>query len=216
MRLLLLFALCFLVFPSVAIAQDGPFFNVPEEQAPLDEILGLTPPKEKREKTGNIKKDIALRYYDNCSKYDHPLLTEEGQDILCSCTSDGIENALTTEEAQSLYKTGLAAIKAREKMMKYIYGPCMQYPIRNLAYDACMGNKAVQDSMDDYKVICNCSADTMGRFMSANYEEIMNGALQSPQWYNDPLGHYLQSDGFQLKSSGFLKRCVQIHVYGWK
>lgn len=214
MRIFFVLFTLIIAHPTLAHAQ-GTFSNENKEEQSIDEQLGLTAPEEGRKSSGDIRKDIALRYYDDCKKYKEGVLSTGEQDLFCSCISNGIDLGLSTEEAQLLYDESSKGQRARDKMMLKIYAPCMKFPIRNAVKDTCLGSQAL-DAYPQKPSLCDCQSDMMTQQINIIAESIVRGALQSNKWYKDPLGSYLQTEEFRRQADGYLERCVQIFVYGWK
>jgi len=215
MRFFLVLFVFMVSLPTLANAQ-GAFSNEKqEEQKPIDEQLGLTKPKEGRKSSGDIRKDIALRYYDDCKKYKEGVLSTSEQDLFCSCISSGINLGLSTEEAKLLYDESRKGQRARDKMMLKIYAPCMKYPVQETVESTCFQSKAL-NAYPQKKSLCDCQSSMITQHVNIIAESIVQGALQSEKWYKDPLGNYLKSNDFRAKVDGYLERCMQIFVHGWE
>ena len=212
--ILLTFIVSFIPFAHVAHAQ-GAFSTEEKQEQSIDEQLGLTKPKNERESSGDIRKDIALRYYDDCNKYKEGVLSAAEQDMFCSCISNGIDLGLSTEEAKLLYDESRKGQRARDKMMLEIYAPCMKFPIRDTVINTCRTSKAM-DGYPQKKTLCECQANMLTQHVGIISENLVQGALQSEKWYKDPIGNYLQSQDFRSSADGYLQRCIQIFVYGWE
>lgn len=215
MRLFLILLIFAMAPVHIAYAQDVFSNENQEEEQSIDEQLGITKPDKGRGKTGDVRKDIALRYYDDCKKYKEGVLAKAEQDLFCACISNGIEMGLSAEEATLLYEQNRKGQKARDKMMLKIYAPCMKFPIQDTVKKECMSSKAM-DSYPQKRTLCDCQANMITQHVGIHAESIVQAALQSEKWYKDPIGSYLKTNDFGRQSAGYLERCVQIFVYGWK
>lgn len=201
-----------------AQANDGSFqlAQFDPRELTLDEELGLTEPEEKSATPEDRKTQLANRYYNGCIANPTPALPKSAQESLCSCAAVGMESDMTLEEVEGLFTQVPKSANYREKFLTEIYGNCLKYPMRAFILDDCMSNKKFRREVKQYKQVCECAADTTGRYFNQMGPTLMLGALQGDWSAPDPLMNVITSREFGRVSAGYLRRCVQIHVFGLK
>lgn len=180
----------------------------------LDEQLGLSEPEEKQETPEEKKERLANRYYNGCMANPTPVLPSAAQEALCGCASVGMQNDMSLKEIEGLYTSVPKSADYRQKFLTEIYGNCLKYPMRTFMLDNCMDNKKFRREVAEYKEVCECAADTTGRYFNKMGPTLMLGSLQGDWDSPDPLMNVIEHYEFKRVMSGYLQRCVQIHVFG--
>ncbi|MFP4313731.1 MAG: hypothetical protein ACLFR0_05320 [Alphaproteobacteria bacterium] len=211
-HLLVLLAMLMIGFP--AYAQDSALPGTPERERSIDEQLGITKQEERR-KSGDPKKDFALKFYDNCLKTAHPMMTERARDLLCSCTAREMEDGMELEELNALFNDKDKAPDIYRAIMQTHYAHCSRHAVRETTYDLCINMEALKKTKKDWQV-CECTADTYARYMTANSKRLMTQMITRDKNALDPLGQYMESGSYQGLFRNFLDRCIEIHVWGYR
>lgn len=219
MRFLLLLLLVLIVPAHYAAAQETST-ALPGKKAPelsIDEQLGLTKRGEGRKSTGNLKRDYALKYYDECLKRKHAYISQAGKELLCGCTSQRMETDLSYEDVVALFNDKDKAPDVHRELLQVSYGQCIRHPVNLMVYNDCMNMDALKPlGQKAQHVVCKCQSDTMSRFLTINGQDVVRLELSRNPENVDPLGSYLASDSFRLIHDSHFKRCMDIHVYGYR
>lgn len=218
MRLLLPLFLLILVFAAnPAFAQDTALPGVEAPDRSIDEQLGITKPAPKRKSTGNLKRDYALQYYDECVKREHPYVSAEARKLLCGCTSQEIEANMPYNELVEMFTDEQKAPKIHQELLKTAYADCMRHPISEMMKKDCNKMPALDKIGEQRRdLVCECTGDTMARYLTARGREIIRNNVQRYPENIDPIGLYLESNSFKTSYSSYLDRCIDLHVFGYK
>lgn len=205
---LTLFALILSGAFTPALAQFEP------RELTLDEQLGLDKPKEREETPEETKTRLANHYYKSCIANPTPALPASAQETLCACASVGMKSKMTAKEIEGLYTQVPKSADYRREFLSEIYGNCLKYPMREFILDDCMSNKKFRREVPQYKQVCECAADTTGRYFNQMGPGLVRSALRV-DWDNpDPLMEIITRKEFGRITNGYIRRCVQIHVFG--
>jgi hypothetical protein len=161
-----------------------------------------------------VSNDMATKYYQNCSQQSHPKMSAEALKKLCSCTATEMTKKMSVEEIRGMAENSPNGQFLRNKMLINIYAPCMKFPTYELLMGNCVNDPKIQATMTNYKKVCHCMADTMGRHVAKNGSRIVGEALQKDPNNLDPMGGYLESRDYEVTSAGYLKRCIQVYELG--
>jgi len=194
----------------------SPQIESPQPDSDILELLDEAPkqePKTERQQPKTIT-EYANAYYKNCRKQDHPLLKGESLDILCSCTAAQIPDVMTLEQWRSMGQDNPEGQLQRNRMLMFIYTPCIKYPTRALIMDKCMNDAKVKATMRRYPKVCACLADDMALYMDENAMHTVEQALARNQKDLDPLASLLESRSFERRSEYAMSQCVKKHEFG--
>jgi len=182
----------------------------------LEEQLGLSEEEEKPETPEYKKAEFIKRYYIRCLSNPTPALPSSAQETLCSCAALNMDADMTLPEIEGLFTPVPKSAAYRRKFMTEIYANCLKYPMRNFVLDDCLRNLAFRNEVKEYRQVCECTADTVGRYFNQMGTELMTHALDNDWDDPDPLMSIISKNTFGTLTSGYLRRCVQIHVFGLK
>ncbi|MAE51389.1 MAG: hypothetical protein CMH27_06235 [Micavibrio sp.] len=213
---LILICLHFYAAPVYAQSHEGSFQLAQFDPRPqtLEDQLGLTPKEEQPVEEEDRKVYIAKRYYKDCLDNPTPALPKAAQETLCSCAAHDMQEKMSIKELDGLYTPTPKSGEYREKFLTEVYGNCLKYPMRNFILDDCMSNNTFKREIKNYRAVCECAADTTARYMNQMGPQLMLGALQGDWDHPDPLMLVITKEEFGRVTSGYLKRCMQIHVFG--
>lgn len=193
---------------------------LPGKKAPelsIDEQLGLTKKGEERKSSGNIKRDYALKYYDECLKRKHAFISQQAKELLCGCTSQRMETDLSYEDVVALFTDKDKAPAVHRELLQVSYGQCIRHPVNLMVYNDCMAIDALKPlGQQSQHVVCKCQSDTMSRFLTLHGQDAIRIELSRNPDNIDPLGSYLATESFTLIRDSHFKRCMDIHVYGYR
>lgn len=160
-------------------------------------------------------KDYANLYYKNCIKQDHPILKGESLDVLCSCTAAQIPDVMTMQQWKAAVSdAGSEGQHQRNRMLMFIYTPCVKYPARALVLDSCVNNESVRATIRRYPKVCACVADKMAEFIDKNASTTLERSLSRNSQDTDPLRSLLESPAFENHERFVMSRCAKTHEFG--
>lgn len=124
-----------------------------------------------------ITREMANGYFKNCMAQSDPRITPESQEDLCACTALKMQENFSVEEMKALGGNDSKAREAINKMMTGVYGPCMEFPVRDMVMGECLKNKELEAATKNYKAMCGCVADETGQFLAAEAPRILTEAF---------------------------------------
>lgn len=170
--------------------------GVPEEQAPADINA------------------FANAYYQNCTKKEHPIIKGEDLQMLCACTAAKIPDVMNVEQMEALQTNTSEGQYQRNRMLMFVYTPCIEYPVVALVKDSCMNNPKIKTNMSEYKKVCSCLADHMAEFVSTQAPKTIEAALKRDPRDIDPLALLVNGEAFERQSAIHMKECLLRHQFG--
>ena len=205
-----------LILLSFSGAFNAALAQFEQRNLTLEEQLGLTEPQEAPATPEDRKSALVNRYYNGCLANPTPALSASAQETLCSCAAVGMETDMSLEEIEGLYTPVTGSADYRQYFMTEIYGNCLKYPMRSFVLDNCMSNETFRKEIVQYRQVCECAADTTGRYMNQMGPTLMRAALTEDWNSPDPLMTVIANHDFRRMTAGYLRRCVQIHVFDLK
>ena len=218
-KIVFLCALFYILAPGISGAQDL-FVRKEGTQKPapetIDRRLGITPKaiEPKQDAPPASPSEFAKRYYQNCAAKSYALLNDEAIKSLCACLSVSLQDKLDINEINLLVQPTAEGQAMRIKMMQTVYAPCMKYPVYDLIKGECLQRESVKKSLGNAYQVCNCTADTMSRYVDSRNQEILQTTLRQNPGSIEPLSDYLQSDYFNRMAQTYMTQCIQIHEFG--
>lgn len=158
--------------------------------------------------------DFAGRYYQNCMAQDHPLLQGENLELLCGCTAAQLSKVMTVEQVRQMQEDTADGQYQRNRMMMFVYAPCIEHPTRALVLDQCMNDPKVRGAMKNFKTVCNCLADGMAAFMKERAPGVIESAIKYNEKDIDPLRRLLESKAFDDMSQAKMRECIALYELG--
>lgn len=216
MRFFLLISLFLSLGISLANAQE---LAIPQqgekEERTIDEELGITKEEEKEKSTGDIKKDYSLKFFDECKKTTHPMISAESRQLLCACTAQDMQKEMDYGDIVALFTDEQKAPGIYREILRTHYAGCSRHVVRDTSYDLCIGTDALKKYRKE-KAVCDCLSDTMARFMTQKGAFYIDAELSRNPGNYDPLGTYLESNTYKERYHVYLDRCIEIHVWGYR
>ncbi len=194
-----------MVFSAPAFA-EGDLFLKQHEKSESNQLFAKPEKHVTEEQEIRI---LANSYYENCLLESHPVLTPSSQNLLCACTSAKMSEEMTPDQMKAMFEEGPEGDEARSQMMAFVYAPCMEYPVRDLITQNCLGNPEVAAGSTAPKELCKCLGDKMGEFMADKGPAVIEMAMRSNPDNLDPLSNFFNSYSFQAQSSQHMAYCVK-------
>jgi hypothetical protein len=156
--------------------------------APLATAQGITP-------------EHANQYYQTCMAVDDQRMTADAQEALCSCTAARLPMVMTENDILTMNpEPGHAGRPAYDKMIAYVYGPCMQYPIQDKLMHECLNDSKIENfALRDPGAVCLCMATRTGDMLgnSETGTQIITELLRRNPGMQDPYDFILNDGRFR-------------------
>lgn len=175
--------------------------------------VDIKPENEPPETPADIN-DFANTYYENCMKTRHPVIMGEHLQMMCACTASKIPDVMTVQQMQALQTDTDEGQFQRNRMMMFVYAPCIEYPTRALVEDSCMSNPQVKTAIRHYPKVCKCLGDHMAETMARQAPNAIEKAIKRNPKDLDPLGVLVNSKNFELHSRSHMKECLLRYELG--
>lgn len=149
-------------------------------------------------------------FYNNCVAKRDPRMTEDHQKEFCACSAVKMQEKMTLEETQTMFKPGQEGRDMLNKMLIHVYAPCMRYPIQDQIQAQCMKDPKVASlSKDnDPEKLCACMGSQTGKWFAANGTKLLGRILIRDPNIQDPITPIMESNYVKENSYKFLMRCA--------
>jgi hypothetical protein len=191
--------------PKSAEAPAEPEPAPPSAQPDLPELQAPEPaaPAEPKD-----IKEAANSYYKFCMSKQNPMLDAENQKLLCGCTASNIPDVMTLEQMKAMNTDTAEGLEQRNRMLLFVYTPCIEYPTRSMVLYQCMGNEQLKTTLGNPTKICNCLADGMATFMRERAPDAIQMAIRRNEKDIDPLRKLMESNGYEQYQNMTLRNCL--------
>lgn len=201
-----------------AFAQAPELFVRPEPKEPtdLEKLLDEAPDIEKPQPAPTNITEFANQYYQNCLKQDHENLSGESLDLLCTCTAAKIPENMTMQQTYDMQQSTNEGKLQRVRFMEFVYTPCLRYPVISFVENRCVTDKDISKKYRNYKAICGCVAEEMGKFIEEKSPGYVDMALRRNLDGVDPLKLLLDNKQFKSHEQYHMRYCTDVYEYGKK
>lgn len=160
-----------------------------------------------------IDSKTANAYYANCLAQDHPVFGTQTQKMFCACTAAQMQQKIQLAEMKMVYEDSAEGLWARNKVLREVYAPCIEYPARDLVYNQCENNPQIAAATTNAKPICTCLSDNVAIFIKSNAQNVIAESLRANPNTLDPLGALMNSQSFQANSQQVMLGCIKKHGF---
>lgn len=181
--------------------------NQYEAERELDQLLKQEERKQAR--TPQTMEGYANDYYKNCLAQKHPVLQGDDLKLLCGCTSAKFSENMTLEQVQAMQTDSKEGLYQRNRMMMFVYAPCIEFPTRALVMHQCINDTKVRYTMKNPSKTCVCLADGVAKDMKERAPEVIKNALVLNPKDLDPLALLLNSSAYENRTIYHTKACIQ-------
>ena len=158
-----------------------------------------------------VSQNVANTYYQTCMSRDDTRLSDETQDAMCSCTSARLMVAMNIEDIGAMKAEPGPGRTAYNKMMMDVYGPCLEYPIKEQLYNECMSDRKIKNfALRDQNALCRCTSEKTALPLSTEGTEMMRTMLQRRPNLVDPMDSVLNDQGFREQAYNNLYSCLGV------
>lgn len=154
-----------------------------------------------------IGKNTANAYYLNCLKQDAPTLSEESKNMLCSCTAANMMRHMSVEDVQTMSSSTPQAREAVNKMLIYVYAPCMEFPAKDYYYKTCLSSPDTAKISSQQKPLCDCMSSEIAEFLSKNASGVFLDILDRQPDVVDPMTALTEDPEFKKFAESKLLGC---------
>lgn len=225
---LTLFSLCLMVMPlSAAQAQlfnpNAPSSvkkqlfnpnNVVIEASKLLPVLDGTDLKGEPKRV--LTRDIGDKLYNRCLSEMPPRFTPDAHRYYCTCSSAATVGNLTRGELNELQnvKNRVLGNKTFEKYTKDVISPCMDVPLDQIEYLACVVTKSNDARIPNIPSYCKCLSASVGLHFKKYgvYDMLTTWRDGKSKMFNDPVGALWESSDLQNARNLARRNCVKNHI----
>ncbi len=150
-----------------------------------------------------INNDMAVKYYDQClanAAKDGTMFKANAKNF-CECTAQNMKNNLSQEELQALQGQGQAARNVINKILVYVNGPCMKFPVNDLVLRKCMKNIGNEKT-------CTCLSGGVSTYLAKEAPRMLADVLDRDPNITDPLGAIMNAPAYKIQESKIAMQCA--------
>ena len=156
-----------------------------------------------------ITKQAANAYYQNCLGQPAQLgLSQQSKQNMCACTAAKMMESLSVEDVQAMSGQDQNARNALNKMMVYVYAPCMAYPAQDHYYNTCVTNPDTKKLGKNPQKMCSCMASQVATYLNNNGQQVFQDILTRTPNIADPMSALTNDPKFQQFARSKLLGCV--------
>lgn len=115
---------------------------------------------------------------------------------MCACLSSELKAVMSEKEFAAATEKTPYGYDSWRKMLTYVYGPCLQFPVRAITYDRCKNNHEYKPLTSDITKTCTCLAERMANYAYLKAPEIIALRVEHNPYYKDPLEPFMSSAYF--------------------
>lgn len=152
---------------------------------------------------GAITKEMGDQYYENCLKgaSAEGTMSQKSQATFCKCTSEKMQDNMTTEDLQALSGRGTPARAALNKVLEFVQAPCLQAPVHDMIAKKCQADIGKPQ-------VCNCLSQKMGEYTEQQAVQLMGKILKQNPNIVDPMAAIVDSEDFQTTQKSIALSCL--------
>lgn len=150
-----------------------------------------------------ITSQMGEQYYQNCLKgaEREGTMSPKSQATFCECTSEKMQDNMTTEDLQALSATGDPARAALNKILEFVQAPCLQAPIHDMIAKKCQTDIGKPQ-------VCNCLSQKIGEYTEQKAVDLMGKILKQNPNIVDPMAAIVDSEDFQIAQKSIALSCL--------
>lgn len=159
-----------------------------------------------------ITKTQANKFFESCMEQKYPANTTEAKQHFCACSSARFFNQLRQGDVHDItLGESIAARRGKEKLLQYVYTPCIRDSLADLLREEC----EMSQYLDDYPYIskrryCDCQNKRMGLVFREKMGVIaQKNAENIDESISDPISSFMQHPIFVSMSNEITGICMQ-------
>ena len=169
------------------------------------------------QKKTTISNDVTNAFFEGCIEKPDPIMNQEDQLGMCACMAAQLPGTMTLEEYNlaggKVQKYSKEYHDAWRKMVTFVYGPCLEFPVKVLERQNCMNNVGFHSLVTDVYATCECTARKVASYTSLNAPDLLAAVMHFNPHYEDPLQPLLESPEFMTVQQESLRECMV--KYSW-
>ena len=181
-----------------------------QPRAPTDQIDEMLGNREAPRKPQTIAEYTRL-HYEQCMQTEHPYLAGADLRNMCICSTDLFPKNMTLEQIQAMEDGGVEGAFQRDRMMLFIYTPCIKPVVKKMMLSQCMSNKKSEFLMKNQSVTCSCIADRLSDKMAELAPGYIQTASRYPREGKGPFDIVMHPDTFEKQMSHKTRVCVELY-----
>lgn len=187
-------------------AQEAPVAApvIPQAQQPITLPIAETVPADAPKTMG----EFAKQYYKGCIEKNDAVVNGANLQTQCNCTAQKILQEFTLEDINAVPSQTANGAFQRSRILLEAYAPCMEHPARGILLEKCVKDPAMQ-KLPNYEQSCNCMANRMAQYVTANGSSIIAKSLRNPTPSPNPLSDLMREPDFQAQAQRELAECVK-------
>lgn len=137
-------------------------------------------------------------------------MSDEAQEALCGCASAKMMSQMTQEEIDNMsLRPGLGR-ELYDKMLIYVYGPCMQIPVEDQFHKECMKDPTVKEfRLNNSDSLCRCVGRRAGKLLADDGPVYLEEILRLDPKTLDAYDAILKNASFRMKAYNYVYDCLR-------
>lgn len=160
----------------------------------------LMPPISAAHADTGLTDKVTAQYFENClgSLQKDNTMTAGSKKAYCACTSVNMKRSMTSEDLVALSENKRLALN---KVLLYVNGPCMQYPVSEMLQKKCMTDLK-NESM------CSCLSQKVGKYTQQEVQKKLPQILADNPDVYDIISPIVNSPEFQQATQQMALSCA--------
>ncbi len=216
MRYFLFSILFSFIFVLPVAAQDAPKGILMEEDKPktaaeeIEEMFG----ESEEEKALQSVYQYANDHYKRCLKVQHHVLHGKSLEMMCSCVSANMGEAMTLEQIADISKNTEEGRLQLGRMLMFVYLPCIKQPIYSTISDQCLGSQKNRYTMKNQRATCQCISERVSARMEEFAPQHIQYVLGSRINQFDPIELLIPFKSYERQHKHLSRVCIRKHELG--
>ncbi|MEM6780784.1 MAG: hypothetical protein AAF569_02860 [Pseudomonadota bacterium] len=155
-----------------------------------------------------INEKTARAYYQNCINQEAPMMSEDTQKTMCSCTANKMMQNITVEDVQAMSSEQTSIARpAANKVMLDVYAPCIEAPAKDYYFNTCVSNPETANISKQPERLCDCMSSEVAGFLAQNGQGVFADILDRNPTILDPMQALAEDPEFKQFAESKLLGC---------
>ncbi|MCB9964363.1 MAG: hypothetical protein H6855_04180 [Rhodospirillales bacterium] len=162
-----------------------------------------------------LTKGQANQFYDDCMAQSYPAKSTETKKLFCACSSARFYEQFRQGDLKDLeFPETWQAKKVKEKLLDYVYTPCIKPFVYDLFSEECANNTYLEGLVVNKPEFCLCQNKRMEMTFEQNFAVITRQNKKDiEKSLADPISSFLKNDIFVEKSREVTAICLDRGKY---
>lgn len=157
----------------------------------------------------NITNDTANAFFSKCTKKTDPMMSGDSQMEMCACMAVQLQSTMTFEEYTIIKEEPLPGSDAYAKFLIYVYGPCLEYPVKDYVESTCLKDRRYRGYTPDITKMCRCASNAMARYARLYAPDILSATFKNNPHFEDAMTPLLKSPDFMTEKRDAIQECLK-------